>query len=237
MVTLLLRLCGPMQSWGTRSRFSERDTELEPSKSGVIGLVAAALGRPRSEPLDDLAAVRLGVRVDREGIVMRDYHTAGAGTGIIRASGALSKDAQLSNRYYLAGADFLVGLESHDRPLLETIERALRQPVWQLSLGRKAFVPSIPVYLPGGGLRPLPLEDALDAEPWPLEPRVGPPPGSGAHRLRLVLETTFDDPSGERRVDQPLGAAFERRTFGPRTIRHGLSTEKEYGNVPEPLAT
>ena len=45
MMTLLLRLAGPMQSWGTASKFRERDTGREPSKSGVVGLLAAALGR------------------------------------------------------------------------------------------------------------------------------------------------------------------------------------------------
>ena len=53
MTVLLMRLAGPMQSWGTRSRFGNRDTGLEPSRSGVIGLLCAALGRPRAEPLDD----------------------------------------------------------------------------------------------------------------------------------------------------------------------------------------
>ena len=47
MSVLLLRLAGPMQAWGTQSRFTVRDTGLEPSKSGVIGLLCAAL---RSEP-------------------------------------------------------------------------------------------------------------------------------------------------------------------------------------------
>lgn len=44
MSTLLMRLAGPLQSWGTTSRFDQRDTGKEPSKSGVIGLMAAALG-------------------------------------------------------------------------------------------------------------------------------------------------------------------------------------------------
>ena len=61
--TLLIRLAGPMQSWGTQGRFDVRDTEREPSKSGVVGLLCAALGRDRSEPLDDLASLRMGVRV------------------------------------------------------------------------------------------------------------------------------------------------------------------------------
>jgi len=218
MATLLLRICGPMQSWGTRSRFTERDTELEPSKSGVIGLLCAALGWPRDRDVSQLAALRMGVRVDREGTMARDYHTAGGGGGgIVRASGSLSRDAVLSNRYYLAGADFLVGLEG-ERELLEEIEAALRNPVWQLSLGRKSFVPSVPVYLPKGGIREAGLQDALEAEPWPLEPVAWPRREGSAPSLRLVLEATFADDAVELRMDQPLGAAFRDRTFGPRPI-------------------
>src|ERR1039457_3308223 len=71
--TLLLRLAGPMQSWGLDSRFDQRDTGLEPSKSGVLGLVCAALGKPRDDragpwpSLSQLASLRMGVRVMREG--------------------------------------------------------------------------------------------------------------------------------------------------------------------------
>jgi len=123
MATLLLRLQGPMQSWGTTSRFDERDTQLEPSKSGVLGLICAALGRDRAEPIEDLAALRMGVRVDREGKPMRDYHTA---TGVLNAAGKVDANRTVvSPRFYLADAAFLVGLEGPDRSLLEGIQRAL----------------------------------------------------------------------------------------------------------------
>jgi CRISPR system Cascade subunit CasD len=234
MPTLLVRLCGPMQSWGTRSRFSERDTELEPSKSGVIGLLCAALGWPRERDVGPLAALKMGVRVDNEGAMGRDYHTAGGVDGIVRASGQLSKDAVLSNRYYLAEADFLVGLEGEDDGFLREIERALISPRWQIFLGRKSFVPSVPVYLPGGGLRPGRLPEALSEEPWPLAPQAWSlPPWETARRLRLVLEATFDDPGHEVRLDQPLGAAFRHRTFGPRPVVQ-LFLEKEATGVPQP---
>ena len=74
MSTLLLRLAGPMQSWGTDSKFDVRRTQREPSKSGVIGLIAAALGIPRQdqEILHTLASLRLGIRVDGEGTMIRD---------------------------------------------------------------------------------------------------------------------------------------------------------------------
>lgn len=60
MAVLLLRLCGVMQSWGTDSRFLVRKTDPEPSKSGVVGLLCAALGRGRGEDISDLAALRMG---------------------------------------------------------------------------------------------------------------------------------------------------------------------------------
>ena len=156
MNTLLMRLAGPMQSWGTQSRFTVRDTGLEPSKSGVIGLLCAALGRSRESNLDDLAALRMGVRVDRPGAMKLDFHTAGGGTlpsghayGVAKAGGG-RPGTVLSNRYYLADADFLVGLESDDKAQLRPLYNALKEPSWQLYLGRKAFVPGVPVYIPDG---------------------------------------------------------------------------------------
>ncbi|MBA3416378.1 MAG: type I-E CRISPR-associated protein Cas5/CasD, partial [Chloroflexia bacterium] len=163
-----------MQSWGTQSRFPVRDTEREPSKSGVVGLLCAALGRPRHLPVDDLAALRTGVRVEAEGSVAVDFQTAG-GThrrgdryGVLRAEGTPGETV-VSRRYYLADADFLVGLEGPTPTLLEEISAALARPVWALSLGRKAFVPGLPVRLPDGGVRrDRSLEEALMGEPWPL---------------------------------------------------------------------
>jgi len=225
-----------MQSWGTRSRFSERDTELEPSKSGVIGLLCAALGRPRDEPVDDLARLRFGVRVDNEGRMANDYQTAGGGPGggIRRASGSLSNDAVLSNRYYLQDADFLVGFQGEDAELLRSLEEALAAPRWQISLGRKGFVPSLPVYLPGGGFRDGDLRDALEAEPWPL--MFAPwrfAPGETARPLRYVVETNFGVQDREVRMDQPIGAAFRDRTFGPRAVLQSFIL-KERTDVPQP---
>lgn len=204
MPTLLIRLSGPLQSWGTTSRFDERDSQLEPSKSGVLGLICAALGRDRAEPVADLAALRMGVRVDREGLLLRDYQTA---TGVVNAAGKADPGRTvISPRYYLADAVFLVGLDGADFPLLQAIQRALQAPHWLLSLGRKGCPPCEPVWLPDG-LRDTSLRDALCAYPSLLQTS----PASG---LRLVLES---DSHGAVRLDQPL-APFALRRFGPRTI-------------------
>jgi CRISPR system Cascade subunit CasD len=208
MSVLLLRLCGPMQSWGVQSRFTVRDTGLEPSKSGVVGLLCAALGRRREEPVADLAGLRIGVRVDQEGTVARDYHTAGKG-GILKASGKVERrNLVVSTRYYLADARFLVGLEGDDTDLLTQLHAALYDPHWPLYLGRKAFVPGEPVWL-ADGLRPSQaLLDALQTYPW-----LGRDPKKRPEKVRLVLQ---DKDGSEVRPDQPL--SFAERRFAPRRV-------------------
>ncbi len=71
MSTLLLRLAGPLQAWGTESRFNTRQTGPLPSKSGVIGLLAAALGLSRDADLSALRELRFGVRTDQSGELLR----------------------------------------------------------------------------------------------------------------------------------------------------------------------
>jgi CRISPR system Cascade subunit CasD len=222
MPTLLLRLAGPMQAWGTTSRFDERDTQLEPSKSGVLGLVCAALGRDRAEPVADLAALHMGVRADREGLLMRDYQTA---TGVlIAASGKPDLGRTVvSPRYYLSDAAFLVGLCGDDAALLAQIQQALQRPHWPLALGRKSFVPGWPVWLPEG-VQPGALAEVLAA--WP---RIAPArPEHRDQPVRLLLEHPSE---GALRHDQPV-APFAARRFGPRFVMPGV-----LDHVPEPAAT
>ena len=82
---LLLRLEGPLQSWGLRARWSRRDTGPEPTKSAIIGLLGCAAGvlrpdwRSGDEPDKTLEqwdnALNFGVRIDRQGMIETDYHT------------------------------------------------------------------------------------------------------------------------------------------------------------------
>jgi CRISPR system Cascade subunit CasD len=202
MNVLLLRLVGPLQSWGVQSRFSVRDTGLEPSKSGVIGLLCAALGRPRHADVSDLAALRMGVRVDQEGIVRYDFHTA---QQVLKAGGGI-KETEPSRRYYLADAKFLVGLAAESSELLERVQQALADPAWPLYLGRKSFVPGEAVWLEDGLRLDSGLETALSSYPPLTPPR--------ADSLRLVLE---NDEGREVRPDQPL--SFARREFALRRVR------------------
>lgn len=196
MSTLLLRLAAPLQAWGTDSKFEVRDTGREPSKSGIVGLLAAALGRRRDADLSDLNALRFGVRVDQEGEQMRDFHTAHGFT----------KDtaAYITNRYYLSDACFLVGLEG-ERTFLEQLADALTHPAFPLFLGRRACPPNQPLVC---GIRDKDLITALQEEPWQaseymqkklnrfggeirLRLRVDALPGEAAAKLRDVAQS-FD---------------------------------------------
>ena len=217
MRTLRLWLDAPLQAWGVASRFEIRGTELFPSKSGVLGLLCAALGRPRSAPLDDLAALRFGVRVERPGSVLRDYQTVGAGgEGIAVASGARPRGVQ-TERFYIQDATFVAGLESLDETLLDDLHRAVAAPRWLLGLGRRSCVPCAPL-VDASALFEGGLEEALRSSWRPADrsPQKRGPSDDQEERVQLILE----DPEGEHELqDQPLGAAFEERTFAVRRVR------------------
>jgi CRISPR system Cascade subunit CasD len=205
-----------MQSWGTTSRFNQRDTRKEPSKSGVVGLLAAALGIDRENwiDLEPLTRLAMGVRHDRPGVINSDYQTAGCAKtdAIIEANGKLSKDGIVSRRFYLADAAFLVALEGSDRSLLDNMQNHLTNPTWPLALGRKSYVPSEPIWMENG-VQDASMHDLLTAWPWISFKRkweTAPP-----ERLLISHEST--DGSGSLRMDQPL-SSFAERKFGARFV-------------------
>ena len=198
MTTLLLQCVAPLQSWGTQSEYIMRDTGREPSKSGIIGLLCAAMGIPRSdtETLAQLARLTMGVRIDREGKILHDYHT-------------IFERKVVSHRYYLSDAMFLVGLEG-EIDWLEKIQTALKHPRWHLFLGRKSCVPSRPPYLPKG-LCDKSLLEALQDYPWLGQNRRE---HEALQSLRLVYE---DNENGnEFHRDYPVNFAPRERHFRPR---------------------
>lgn len=211
--TLLIACVGPMQSWGTRSRFEIRDTEKEPTKSGIVGMLAAAQGRDRVASITDLADLCMGVRVDREGILQCDFQTA---QNVAVANGGSPKN-QISSRYYLADAAFLVALEG-PLGLLESLHAGLRNPRWPIFLGRKSYVPTLPPYLADGLRVGSGLRQALDTYP-PLvggdrmkrEDRAPP-----ALHVRLVLESR--GVTHETRNDQPVNFSIGRRAYRTRYV-------------------
>lgn len=138
MKSLLLKFAGPLQSWGTSSHFETRHTDYYPSKSAVIGMIAAAFGYRRNESHDadlrQLNELAFAVRIDQQGNLLKDYHIASK----CKPTGEFDRN-YVTNRYCLEDAVFLVALGSEDSLLLEKIEQALTAPYFQLCLGRRSF--------------------------------------------------------------------------------------------------
>ncbi|MDY0282409.1 MAG: type I-E CRISPR-associated protein Cas5/CasD [Salinivirgaceae bacterium] len=225
--TLFLCLAGPMQSWGTSSRFQLRRTDAYPSKSGVLGLLLCAKGVRREDSaveLGTLSSLTMGVRVDRPGILDWDYHTAGGGhgngpqraIGIRSADGKIKKTAStgeyetlLSRRQYLWDASFLVALHG-DPALIGEYAQWLDDPIWPVFLGRKCCVPAEPVFA-GTGAFDSPLS-ALVSVPW--RPRTAMIDGDGHSavcRLDCYIEhrSGSPPPDGARLVhDVPRGFGY-----------------------------
>lgn len=212
MATLLLRLAGPLQSWGDESKFEVRRTMRFPTKSGVIGMLAAALGYSREESLDDLNKLKFGVRVDWEGNLVRDYHIA--------VNKAVYKNPFVTNRYYLSDAIFLVGLESDDVKFLSTLENALKNPVFPLFLGRRSCPPTMPLII---GMRDTSLITSLKDEQWLLEEwRQKCIYNKSQCKLRIIIDS--DDNNGAVIRDIPVSFSIVHRKFGWRKV-------KDYGYV------
>ncbi len=191
---LLLRLEGPLQSWGLRARWDVRDTGEEPTKSGIIGLLGSALGYPVGDPrLEDLDRVlSLGVRTEHAGRVLLDYQTV---TGVIPTAEGGAKGRRedpatiVSPRAYLQDAAFLAVLAG-PAETLETCRQALSSPRWPAFLGRKSCPPTRPI-LEGLTSDYESLEAALRGVPWRWEGR------ESLRSLPSELRCVMEDEKGE----------------------------------------
>lgn len=207
MATLLLRLAAPLQAWGGECKFETRRTMHFPTKSGVLGMIAAALGCSREEFPQKLNQLKFGVRVDDEGALLTDYHTVA------------SEGTYITYREYLSDAIFLVGLESDDEEYLHTLENALRTPAYPLYLGRRSCPPTMPLVL---GIRNCDLLTSLKNEVWQLAPwrqeKINDP---SECRLRIITDS---DPAegGTALKDLPISFSMKHRQFTWRNVKdHG----------------
>lgn len=207
MSVLLLRLAGPLQSWGDASRFTQRRTRTEPTKSGVIGLLAAALGRRRSEPVEDLAALTFGVRIDQRGRIERDFQTA------IRRTGSKTESMPLTYRYHLTDAVFVAGVEG-DRALLEGLAEAVDAPEFPLYLGRRACVPVGPINL---GVHDGGVEDCLRHAEWQAAQWYRRQQGKSVD-LELVVDASPGIRGAETARDVPISFDPVRREYSWRDV-------------------
>lgn len=216
MTTLLLRLAGPMQSWGEESRFARRNTSDAPTKSGVVGLLAAALGRRRTDPIEDLLELRFGVRIDQPGQVERDFQTA--------LTLDKSHSYPLTERFYRSDAVYLAGVGG-DESLVRSLHKAVRNPTYPLYLGRRAYAPTGPLALAieEGALWDALCQRTWEAAPWWRRRRE--------HGREVALDVLIDAAAVPASVtsdriisthrDAPISFDPVRREYGWRTVeRH-----------------
>lgn len=142
--TVLLKFSGPLQSWGTGSHFETRHTDAYPSKSGVIGMVAAGLGyrRDEDEKISRLNNLGFAVRIDQPGEILRDYHTVKK----YKDNGSIER-TYVTNRYYLQDAVFVVALCSEEEEMIEKVEVAVTHPYFSQFLGRRSTPPTMDLFL------------------------------------------------------------------------------------------
>jgi CRISPR system Cascade subunit CasD len=230
---LVLRLAAPLQSWGGRSHFNRRETLGEPTKSGLVGLLAAAQGRRRQDPIEDLLGLTFGVRTDQPGTLLRDFHTVsdlrglGLPTAAVDARGRQKRRStgasQLTYRFYLQDAVFVAAVEAEDS-VLGTLVEALRNPGFPLALGRRACPPSQPLLLPPPGAE-YPLWEGTALEVLgKVEWQAGPAARRSLERRRprphaVDLPVTLDDRAGDDvRTDLPTTFDPRERAFGTRRV-------------------
>jgi CRISPR system Cascade subunit CasD len=232
---LALLADGPMQSWGAASRFTRRTTELFPTKSGIVGLLAAAMGINKFAPdepksiaaLSALHCTVIALPRRKRGqplpiLRLEDFHTIGGGYDPEEDWQAMPRSADnqtlknpvVSNRHYLLDARFGVLLEG-DAALIERVAAALRNPTWGVWLGRKCCLPATPLLVTVA-----PERD----ECWrALLSRAGLPPETPMEQFDRIEDAGAEGDADEVLNDAPIafGAPIGQR-HAPRRIRRHL---------------
>ena len=209
MSTLLLRLAAPMQSWGSGSKFDRRLTEMEPTKSGVIGMLACAMGIRREDSLAVFDDVMFGVRIDQCGELGVDFQMAH------EQRSSKNSTSWVTHRYYLFDAVFLAGIEGNS-DFLEKIEQAVHRPVFPMFLGRRSCPPAGQISL---GIRDKSLRDTLRKESWianeSYQKRIEK---QGMTALEIVREAIPDEETIYSVRDVPVTFSQKRRMYSSRNV-------------------
>lgn len=231
MKHLALFLRAPLQSWGVSGKFGERPSMSFPSKSGMLGLLAAATGIDRSDDawLERAAKMRFSVRVYQTGPRLSDYQTVGGGYDTdkdhprerrcvpAKAEDGKPGNTALTRREYLLDSVFGVVFSGDDDFLLEQIAKGVQDPVWGIWLGRKSCVPTEPVFAG--------LTESED-EAWTrLLERA-----EKSRRIDTFVLSVDECESGRADdliLDVPL--SFVRRTYGVRAVEY-CQTQQERGD-------
>lgn len=225
--SLLLLLKGPLQSWGDESRYTTRATGSTPSKSGVIGLLAAAQGRRRTDSLEDLVGLDYAVRVDQSGALLRDYQTAQPWQKDSHAP------AKLVSRYFLSDAAFVAAIGSENRSILEGLQGNLYQPAYPLFLGRRSC--PAPANLDLGIVEGDVVTALMEHEEW--HATLSHKKERGEEVLLPIYRDGKPGEVGTPRQDVPISFSQEHRRYGWRTVVYAGAKQikNEYGTSVDPF--
>lgn len=208
---LALYLDGPLQSWGYQSRFDRRTSLSYPTRSGIVGMLCAALGIDwRDMSGLERLEKNLSMTVYTFGApsMVIDYHTVGGGydseaqaQSIVRTADGKVGNTVQTYREYLQDARFGV-LVHGEEALLRELLSALQDPKWGIWLGRKSCIPASPV--------PQGLFETIEDAVVHLEIRAG------HRRTRRVTEAARFDEGTDTLLDRPVD--FNTRQFKPRRV-------------------
>ena len=233
MKHLALYLRAPLQSWGAASKFGDRGTSDAPTRSGLLGLLAAACGIDKNDEARDRAwlarasRLSLAVYAFKRGDRLRDYHTVGARYDkddpwqkrmIPVTADGKPRGTDLTHRDYLTDSVFGAVL-SGDDALVAEMAAGLANPVWGVWFGRKSCIPTEPVFA-GVFDSDADAKAALEARHRNALERLGKKPDGTA--AFAVLEET---PGSAEEIVSDVPVSFSRREFGARGIRRAPMTE------------
>ena len=228
MRLLLLRIEGPLQSWGENSKWDDRDTSSVPTKSGIIGLISCCMGLQRDDRyiLNLQSMLSIAIRADIPGLIGVDYQTIKA-EQLMNANGKYKPEKSntiISHRQYIQDASYLVVISSPDNSLLDKIDYALKHPHWVPYLGRKSCVPTVPLIAEDTSVY-MSIEEALCMHPF-CERAI-------EHQLNKYNQGLFhaecDSLSGEYTHNDCL-INTEKRAYSSRSVKY-LTIQKETANV------
>ncbi|MEZ2122812.1 type I-E CRISPR-associated protein Cas5/CasD [Corynebacterium sp. CCM 9203] len=229
MTVVVLQLAGSLQAWGSESRFNHRKTLDHPTKSGVIGLVAAALGRSREESIDDLAILRFGTRIDQPGTLLTDFQTEIDWEKVSRGTAINKASRPLTHRDYLSDAVFLAALEGQNEEICQIAE-ALQKPRYPLFLGRRSCPPSKRIFL---SVEEGPLEQVLNDYRW-LASEVYTDSLKESVRLHYYRDALPGEKYDELIRDTPRSFRENGRAHDLRGVVHGFTEPRNAGNTSTP---
>ena len=157
---LILKLQGPMQSWGEHSFEGLRPSSYVPTRSAVLGLLGSCLGVHREDKVRQMEladGLGMAIRVDKRSLPdqkgkflmqqkLTDYHTIK--NARLEYRGLKSHETIQTWREYVLDSEFTLAVWERQNapPILEDLQKAVKKPVFTPYLGRRSCPIARPLF-------------------------------------------------------------------------------------------